>query len=119
MKFVRNNSIIIPENSVIEQSYGPFYDKPDQYDELNVGSGSHLRGSYTFSGIQVEKLVINKGSHIAGFGIFLEIIVDSSKYIQGPKLLFHIHFSIVHISIVFKFMKMLELPEIILFRVVQ
>lgn len=55
MEFIRNNSIIIPRNSLIEQSYGPFYDKPDRYNEIIVGSGSCLTGSYTFSGVQSEK----------------------------------------------------------------
>jgi hypothetical protein len=89
MEFVRNNSIIIPRNSQIEQSYGPFYDKPDRYNEINVGSGSHLTGSYTFSGVQEEKLVINKECHISGFGIFSRshcrhLEIHSQSQIRGP-----------------------------------
>jgi hypothetical protein len=89
MEFVRNNSIIIPQNSVIEQSYGHFYDKPDRYNKISVGSGSDLTGSYTFSGVQAEKLVINKGCHIAGFGIFSrshcrQVEIHSQSQIRGP-----------------------------------
>jgi hypothetical protein len=89
MDLVCNNSIIIPENSVIEQSYGPFYDKPDRYNEISVGSGSNLMGSYTFSGVQAEKLVINKGCHISGFGIFSRshcrrLEIHSQSQIRGP-----------------------------------
>ena len=64
MELVHNNSIIIPTNSLIEQSYGPFYDKPDRYNEIKVGSGSHLSGSYTFSGVQAEKVIINQNDKL-------------------------------------------------------
>lgn len=89
MEFVRNNSIIIPENSVIEQSYGPFYDKPDRYNEIKVGSRSHLSGSYTFSGVQAEKVIINQGCNITGFGIFSrnhcrQLEIHSETKITGP-----------------------------------
>ena len=89
MEFVRNNSIIIPLNSRIEQSYGPFYDKPDRYNEIKIGSGSHLSGSYTFSGVQSEKIVINKECHISGFGIFSRnhcrhLEIHSGTKISGP-----------------------------------
>jgi hypothetical protein len=89
MEFVRNNSIIIPRNSQIEQSYGSFYDKPDRYNEIKVGSGSHLSGSYTFSGVQSEKIVINQGCNIRGFGIFSrnhcrQLEIHPETKISGP-----------------------------------
>jgi len=89
MEFVDNNSIIVPQKSVIEQSYGLFYDKPDIYNELSIGSGSHLTGSYTFSGVQAENLVINQGCEIAGFGIFSrnhcrQIEIHPQTKITGP-----------------------------------
>ena len=89
MELVHNNSIIIPPNSVIEQSYGHFYDKPDRYNEISVGSGSNLMGSYTFSGVQAEKLVINNGCEISGFGIFSrshcrQLEIHSQSQIRGP-----------------------------------
>jgi hypothetical protein len=70
MEYIYNNTIIIPQNSMVEQSYGLFYDRSDRYNGINVGSGSHLSGSYTFSGVQAEKLVINQRCEITGFGIF-------------------------------------------------
>ena len=89
MELVRNNSIIIPPKSVIEQSYGDFYDKSDRYNEINVGSGSNLLGSYTFSGVHVKKLVINQGCQIEGFGIFSRSYIENLEIhpeikISGP-----------------------------------
>ena len=89
MELVRNNLIIIPPNSQIEQSYGLFYDKSDIYNEIIVGSGSHLSGSYTFSGVQAEKLVINQRCQIAGFGIFSrshcrQLEIHPETKISGP-----------------------------------
>jgi len=89
MEFVRNNSIIIQPKSGVEQSYGRFYDKPDRYNEINVGSGSCLTGSYTFSGVQAEKVIINQECHISGFGIFSrshcrQLEIHSQTQIRGP-----------------------------------
>jgi len=84
MKLVQNNSIIIPEKSKVEQSYGPFYEKIDVYESILIGAESKLTGCYTFCGVQAQKIVINKGCRILGYGIFsrghcreLEIHKDS------------------------------------------
>lgn len=55
MELDRNNSIIIPPNHSVEQSYGPFYSSSDTYNEINIGSNSTFTGSYTFSGVKVKK----------------------------------------------------------------
>lgn len=84
MELVKNNSIIIQPKSIVEQSYGPFYDKIDVYQSILIGAESKLTGCYTFCGVQAQKIVINKGCRILGYGIFsrghcreLEIHKDS------------------------------------------
>lgn len=89
MEFVRNNSIIIPSKSIIEQSYGPFYSKSDTYNEINIGSDSILAGSYSFSGVQSNKIVIKERCNIAGFGVFSrgdcrELEIHRDTNITGP-----------------------------------
>jgi hypothetical protein len=89
MELVRDNSIIIPAKSIVEQSYGPFYSNSDTYNEINIGSDSILTGSYTFSGVQVKKIVINQGCNIAGFGVFSrgncrELEIHRDTNITGP-----------------------------------
>lgn len=89
MELVRNNSIIIPPNSIIEQSYGPFYSSSDIYNEINIGSDSILAGSYTFSGVQSNKIVIKERCNIAGFGVFSrgycrELEIHQDTNITGP-----------------------------------
>lgn len=89
MEFVHNNSIIIPAKSNVEQSYGPFYNKVDIYDEINIGPESILTGSYTFSGVQVERIIINEKSIIYGFGVFSrgycrELEIHQNANIIGP-----------------------------------
>lgn len=86
MEFVQNNSIIIPPESKIEQSYGPFYDRPDKYDVIDVGSGSCLTGSYTFSGVKAEKMVIREKCNISGFGIFSRIHCTDLEVYQGSMI---------------------------------
>lgn len=89
MELVQDNSIIIPEKSQVEQSYGPFYSSQDTYNEINVGSDSTFTGSYTFSGVQSEKITINERCNIAGFGVFSrgfcrEIEIHQDTNIIGP-----------------------------------
>lgn len=89
MELVHDNSIIIPPNSIVEQSYGPFYCGFTGYNEINVGSDCIFRGSYTFSGIEVEKIVINQGCNIAGFGVFSRgycrhLEIHQNTNITGP-----------------------------------
>ena len=90
MELVHNNSIIIPPKSVIEQSYGPFYDRTDLYKEIIIGLESKLYGSYTFSGVQVVgKVIIYESCNIGGFGILSrnhckEIEIHRNTNITGP-----------------------------------
>jgi len=84
MELVKNNSINIQPKSIVEQSYGPFYEKIDVYQSILIGAESKLTGCYTFCGVQAQKIVINKGCRILGYGIFsrghcreLEIHKDS------------------------------------------
>jgi hypothetical protein len=89
MELVQDNSIIIPEKSQVDTSYGPFYSSQDTYDEINIGSESTFTGSYTFAGVQSEKITINRGCNIAGFGVFSrgfcrEIEIHKDTNITGP-----------------------------------
>lgn len=89
MELVHDNSIIIPEKSQVEQSYGPFYSSQNIYNEINVGSDSTFTGSYTFAGVQSQKITINRGCNIAGFGVFSrgfcrEIEIHQDTNIIGP-----------------------------------
>lgn len=84
---IDNNSIFIQPKSLVEQSYGYFYDRKDVYESIIVGAESKLTGSYTFGGIQAEKIVINEGCSIFGYGVFsrgycreLEIHKDTVIY---------------------------------------
>lgn len=86
MAVISNNSIIIPPDSRIEQSYGPFYDRSDTYDVIDVGSRSSLTGSYTFSGVNAEKMVIRERSNISGFGIFSRIRCRDLEVYQGSRI---------------------------------
>ena len=89
MELVKDNSIIIPPKSHIEQSYGPFYSSQNIYDKINIGPESEFIGSYTFAGVQSEKITINRGCNIAGFGVFSrgfcrEIELHQDTNIVGP-----------------------------------
>jgi hypothetical protein len=89
MELVQNNSIIIPSKSMVEQSYGLFYSSQNIYNQINIGSGSTFTGSYTFSGVQSEKIIIKQGCNISGFGVFSrgycrEIEIHQDTNLTGP-----------------------------------
>jgi hypothetical protein len=86
MAVISNNSIIIPPESRVEQSYGPFYDRSDKYDVIDVGSGSCLTGSYTFSGVNAEKMVIHERCNISGFGVFSRIRCRDLEVYRGSMI---------------------------------
>ncbi len=89
MELVNNYSIVIPAKSQVQQSYGPFYSNQDTYHEIKVGSESTFTGSYTFAGVQAEKITVNPACNIAGFGVFSrgfcrEVEIHQDNNIVGP-----------------------------------
>jgi len=87
---VVDDSIYIPEKSIIDKSVVDFSNNEEGYNDVFVGDNSTLSGANTFSGLYALDINIGEkcsitGSEVFSGGYFQRVKIGSETKISGPK----------------------------------